>query len=204
MCPLSAGHFYNYGPNLRHHWLTLSMSGKWSSWGSWLTQIHTAASAVAQTPSVKYLIICAQKPGGKSKQGIKESQSQRTSMNCRLGYMCGRSTSTYSLALLCTTLQTSYDARTTSPGATVIRELTEENQTSPPLTPTAILQPSRQSSYSCCLDSEIWFTTKFPRAKTHTFKGENHSTWANSLFHCHQFTGRIRKKIKALGFQRTG
>lgn len=67
----------------------------------------------------------------------------------------------------------------------LIWELTEENQTSPPLTPTALLQPSRRSSYSCRLDSEIWFTTKFPRAKTHTFKGENHSTWANSLFHCH-------------------
>ena len=131
------------------------------------------------------LIICAQKPGGKSENGIKREQvPAHTSMNCCFGYMCDHGTSTYSLALLCTILQTSYDTRT-SPRATVIWELTEENQTSPPLTPTALLQPSRRSSYICRLDSEIWFTTKFPRAKTHTFKGENHSTWANSLFHCH-------------------
>lgn len=131
------------------------------------------------------LIICAQKPGEKSENGIKREVPTHTSMNCCLGYMCDHGTSTYSLALLCTILQTSYDTRTTSPWATVIQELTEENQTSPPLTPTALLQPSRRRSYSCCLDSEIWFTTKFPRAKTHTFKGGNHSTWANSLFHCH-------------------
>lgn len=123
------------------------------------------------------LIICAQKPGGKNENGIKREQvPTHPSMNCCFGCMCGHGTSTYSLALLCTILQTSYDTRTTSPRATVIRELTEENQTSPPLSPTAILQPSHQSSHSCCLDSKIWFTTKFPRAKTHTFKGENHST----------------------------
>ena len=52
--PLSAGLFYNYGPNLWHHWLPLFMSGKRSSCRSWLTQIHTAVSAVAQAPSVKY------------------------------------------------------------------------------------------------------------------------------------------------------
>lgn len=140
-------------------------------WSLTHSDSHGSLSCYTE-PSVKYLIICAQKPGGKKRTRYQREPVPTHKHELPFWGICVAA-APLPTAWLCS-VPPSRQVTTPEQPPRSNRHLRVDRRKPnlSPLTPITILQPSRQSSYSCCFSSEIWFTTKFPEQNSHIQKGK--------------------------------